>query len=240
MEIIRIHSLSKRYNNHLVLDNINLHLFYGEVTCVIGPSGGGKSTLLKCISFLSPPTNGKVFFDNIEVKSLNLQTRAKSIALVFQNFNLFANKTVLENLVYAPNIVTEMSSSMINTKAKELLKNFGLLDKSHYMPHNLSGGQKQRVAICRALILDPKVILFDEPTSALDEENIKDVAKIILALRSKMAIVVTTHQLNLVKKIADKVVFMDKGHILCNQLKEEFFLNPASERARLFLKNIAL
>lgn len=236
--MIELKNISKDFNGHLALQNINLKLEKKEVAVIIGSSGSGKSSLLRMMNFLDTPTKGDVIVDGQVIKPKNRDKLCRVIGMVFQQFHLFPHMNVLENLTYSPQNILNINPIDAQQKARELLANFNIIDKMHAYPNDLSGGQKQRIAICRALMMDPKLILFDEPTSALDPELIKDVVAIIQELKDKMSMVIVTHHINFAKIIADRIIFMDKGIILADQPATEFFEKPISHRARLFLRNI--
>lgn len=229
--MIRIKNLSKKFGDLVVLKNISLNFKEGSTTVILGPSGSGKSTLLRCIKKLEPIDSGKIYLRDEEIiKSQQLS----KIGLVFQNFNLFPHLTVLENLIYAPKLL--YPKEKIITKAKELLFKLGLSSKESFKPKELSGGQKQRVAIARSLMLDPEILLFDEPTSALDKESTALLIKIIFELKSTITMLIVSHEISFAKEIGDKIVFMEQGIALCHQDKGEFFEDPDSHRAKLFLE----
>lgn len=236
--MIRLEKLSKKYGKHYAIKDINLHFKSQETVAIIGPSGSGKSTLLRCISDLEEPSNGQVFIKNEKLTVRNRRKLYLKIGMVFQNFNLFPNMNVKENLTYGPINVLKMAKSNAESKAKELLEDFNLGNKFMSSISSLSGGQKQRVAICRALMMDPDTILFDEPTSALDPEVIKDIIEVITLLKSQVTMIVVTHHLKFAKAIADRIIFMDHGLVLADQSVTDFFAKPSSHRARLFLENI--
>lgn len=236
--MIKLENLSKKYDKNYALKNINLEFKAGETVAIIGSSGSGKSTLLRCINRLEQPTSGCVFIDNEKLTAKTARKLCLQIGMVFQNFNLFPHLNVRDNLTYAPLNVLNISKKTAGERAKDLLTKFGLINKLQALPGGLSGGQKQRVAICRALMMEPKIMLFDEPTSALDPEVIKDIVDAILLLKNQMTMIVVTHHLKFAKAIADRIIFMDHGIILADQKAEDFFKKPSSHRARLFLENI--
>lgn len=236
--MIRLEAISKKYGKNYALKDVSLSFDGHETAVIIGPSGSGKTTLLKCVNQLEDPTSGHVFINGIKLTNKNRNKLCLKIGMVFQNFNLFPHMNVLENLIYSPVNVLNVEQDQARDKAEKLLQTFGLQEKLHSKPTNLSGGQKQRVAIARALMMDPEIMLFDEPTSALDPEVIKDVVEAISMLKSQMTMIVVTHHINFAKAIADRIIFMDKGHVLCDQPKQDFFNKPKSHRARLFLENI--
>jgi len=229
--MIKIENLSKKFGDLVVLKEISLAFETGKTTVILGPSGSGKSTLLRCIKKLDQVDSGKIYLHDKEVTK---EKRLSKIGLVFQNFNLFPHFTVLENLIYAPKLLHSKTNPKI--KAKELLLKLGLSNKANVKPKELSGGQKQRVAIARALMLEPEILLFDEPTSALDRESTALLIKIICELKSSITMLIVSHEISFAKAVADKIIFMEQGMALCYQDKEEFFADPDSHRARLFLE----
>lgn len=236
--MIEIKKVSKKYNEIYAIKDISIKIKDQKVTCIIGPSGSGKSTLLRCVACLDKPDYGSVLVDSVDVLSLSREELSGNVGMVFQNFNLFASMSVIENLIYAPLKLKQFDSKeRALIKAKALLEDFSLGTKLNDSVHSLSGGQKQRVAICRAMMRKPKIMLFDEPTSALDSEKIKDIIEVILKLKSKLTMVIVTHHMQFAKAVADEVVFMDNGCVLSVQQKDDFFQKPKSHRARLFLEN---
>ena len=236
--MIILKNVTKKFNDNVALQDVNLTFDKRETVVVIGSSGSGKSTLLRCINNLENPTSGSVLIDG---KKLTKRTRGKlcfKIGMVFQQFNLFPHMSVLDNLTYGPLNVLHRNKIDTEEKARNLLKKFGILDKVNSAPLDLSGGQRQRVAICRALMMDPETMLFDEPTSALDPEVVKDIIEIINDLKNQMTMVVITHHIKFARVIADRIIFMDKGRVLANQPADEFFAKPKSHRAKLFLANV--
>lgn len=236
--MIKIEGLSKKFGDNIVVKNVNFAADRNEIVSIVGPSGSGKSTLIRCINRIEEPTSGHIYIDNKKMDKRSIKKIRKKIGMVFQHFNLFPHMNVLENLTYAPVNVLKIKKKVAIDKAKDLLKRFSLSSKSTSMPSSLSGGQKQRIAIIRAIMMEPEIILFDEPTSALDPEIIGDVAKEIKALKKNMTIIVVTHHLKFAKDISDRIIFMDQGQILCDQKKSEFFKNPKSHRAKLFLQKV--
>lgn len=217
MKQLEIKNLNKSFNGKQVLKNINLEIKKGEIVVIIGPSGSGKSTLLRCISSLETITSGEII------------TKDK-IGMVFQNFNLFSNLTVLENIMLSPIKVDKKNKNEVKKEAIKLLKSINLIDKVNNYPFQLSGGEKQRVAIIRSLIMKPEILLFDEPTSALDREMTAEVLNLIKSL--KKTLIIVTHELEFAKQIADKVIFMDDGEIL---EMGDILKNPKTERLKQFL-----
>jgi polar amino acid transport system ATP-binding protein len=236
--MIVLEKISKKYDKNFAIKDISLRFASGETTAIIGSSGSGKSTLLRCINRLEEPTSGQVFINNEKLTSKNRRKLCLKIGMVFQNFNLFPNMNVRDNLIYGPINVFGAKQDEAIVQAEILLEKFNLKQKFLSKPSELSGGQKQRVAICRALMMKPEVMLFDEPTSALDPEVIKDIVDAISLLKHEMTMIIVTHQLRFAKSIADRVVFMDHGLVLDDQGVNEFFDKPKSHRARLFLENI--
>lgn len=239
--MIKVKNLHKYFNDLHVLKGINLEINSGEVVVILGASGSGKSTLLRCLNYLEMKNEGEIWFDNqnIDPKKVKLNKVREDIGMVFQHFNLFPHKTVIENIIEAPVIVRNIAKEKATEKGMELLKKVGLSDKAHVYPEKLSGGQKQRVAIARALAMNPKVMLFDEPTSALDPELVGEVLQVMKELAKEgMTMVVVTHEMGFAREVADRIVFLDNGVIVEENTPEEFFSNPKSEKAKQFLKNI--
>lgn len=236
--MIRVNHVSKCYNKTFVLKEINVEFNTQETIAIIGPSGSGKSTLLRIMNGLETPTTGDVVIHGQKLTQQNKRKLQLKIGMVFQAFNLFPHLNVQDNLIYAPMNVLKLSRQVAIVKAEKLLKQFNLQHKMTSFPVNLSGGQKQRVAICRALMMDPEIMLFDEPTSALDPENIKDIIEIITLLKTQLTMIIVTHHLKFAKAIAGRIIFMDHGQILADQPAAEFFDKPKSHRARIFLENI--
>ena len=238
-EIIIIKDLKKNFGNLEVLKGVNLTINEGEVVVILGASGGGKSTLLRCINRLEEPTSGSITIDGVEVTDNNIDEIRREVNMVFQHFNLFPHKTVLENCTLAPMHVRGTSQADAEREAKKYLDRVGLLAKANVYPDQLSGGQKQRVAIARGLCMQPKVILFDEPTSALDPEMVNEVLDIIKELaREGMTLVLVTHEMGFAREAADRVIFMADGNILEQGTPEEVFDHPKEERTKQFLSKI--
>ncbi len=238
--MIKIKDLNKQFGSLKVLHDINLTINKGEVISIIGPSGSGKSTLLRCINYLEKPTTGVITVEGetIGPKTVLSQYRQK-IGMVFQNFNLFPHKNVLDNLTYAPLKVKRMSKKEAEDLAHELLAKVGLSEKAAAYPSQLSGGQKQRVAIARALAMKPDIMLFDEPTSALDPEMINEVLDVMKQVAvSGMTMVVVSHEMNFAKQVSDTICFMDEGSIIETGNPVEFFDSPQSDRAKQFLAKV--
>jgi polar amino acid transport system ATP-binding protein len=236
--MIALENVSKSFDGQSAITDINLVFDKRETVVVIGASGSGKSTLLRCINNLENPTTGSVLIDGKKLTKRNRGKLCFKIGMVFQQFNLFPHMSVLENLTYGPVNVIKANKKESEEKAKLLLKQFGVLEKTYSYPQDLSGGQKQRIAICRALMMDPEVMLFDEPTSALDPEVVKDIIEIISQLKHQMTMIVITHHIKFAKIIADRIIFMDQGLVLADQVATEFFEKPKSHRARIFLENV--
>lgn len=224
-----------------MLKNINLHINQGEVVVVIGPSGSGKSTLVRCMNRLETISNGELIVDNIKVndKNTDINRLRRDIGMVFQHFNLYPHKTVLQNITLAPIKVLGISEKEAKETAMSYLEKVGIPDKADKLPSQLSGGQQQRVAIARGLAMKPKIMLFDEPTSALDPETIGEVLDVMKKLAKEgMTMVVVTHEMGFAREVADRIVFMDQGQILEKAHPDQFFANPREERAQLFLSRI--
>ena len=237
--MIKVQGLTVKIGDHIILKDLSFSVSEGETACIIGPSGSGKSTILRCLNDLQKYSKGFVYFKNEKITKKNVNILRKKIGMVFQNFNLFPHMNVLENLIYAPMHVNKMEYASAIKMAKEKLKLVDLSSKIYERPDSLSGGQKQRIAIARCLMMNPDLILFDEPTSALDAEVIREVIDVIMSLREqKVTMIVVTHQINFAKKISDRVFFIDHGILLENSATEDFFDNPRSHRARLFLENL--
>jgi len=234
--MIEFKNITKKFNKHYALKNINLLLKEYQTTVIIGSSGSGKSTLLRIINNLENPTSGSIFIRGIPLTDKNHYKLCLKIGMVFQQFHLFPHMNILKNLTYAPQVVFNNPNLInIKKKAQELLKSFGIEEKLYSTPNELSGGEKQKIAICRALMMNPNVMLFDEPTSALDPEAIQNIAKIIHKLKSQMTIIIVTHQINFAKIIADRIIFMNKGTIVTDQPAKAFFKNSNSHKANFFL-----
>lgn len=237
--MIKLKEISKYFGNKKILNQVSLTIPQGEVLTIIGPSGSGKSTLLRCINFLEIPNSGEIWVDKQLLTIQNAQIIRQKVGMVFQQFNLFPHKTVLENLVYAPIKILKMPADEAKARALALLKQVGLSDKADAYPTRLSGGQKQRVAIARTLAMQPDVILFDEPTSALDPEMVKEVLEVIKSLaHTGITIVMVTHEMGFARELSDSIVFLDKGEIIEESSPSDFFAKPKSERAQVFLEKV--
>ena len=241
VEMIKIKDLKKKYGELEVLKGISTEIKEGEVISVIGPSGSGKSTFLRCINRLEEPTSGEIWVNgrNIMENGVDINKIREEIGMVFQHFNLYPHKTVMENITLGPIRLKKISKAEAEKLALELLEKVGLSDKKDVYPNKLSGGQKQRVAIARALAMNPKIILFDEPTSALDPEMIGEVLEVMKELANAgMTMIVVTHEMGFARNVANRVFFMDEGYILEDAKPQDLFDNPKSERARIFLDKV--
>jgi polar amino acid transport system ATP-binding protein len=242
--MIHVNNLNKYfYVPHEIhaLRDVTTHIHEGEVVVVIGPSGSGKSTFLRCLNRLEYPQKGSIVIDGVDIlaRGCNINEVRAEVGMVFQSFNLFPHKSVLDNLTMAQITVRKRSRKQAEKKAMELLGKVGIAEKYNVKPEQLSGGQQQRVAIARSLCMDPKVMLFDEPTSALDPEMVGEVLDVMKALaKSGMTMVVVTHEMGFAREVADRVVFMDQGQILEEGTPEHFFASPENERTKDFLRQI--
>ena len=239
--LIKVENLQKSFEDNKVLDGISTEIRQGEVVAVIGPSGSGKSTMLRCIKALEDPDKGTITVDGIEVTSrrTNINKLREHLGMVFQRFNLWPHKTVLENVMLGQMVVSGKDKETARKKAIETLTRVGLAAKAEDYPVRLSGGQQQRVGIARALAMDPKAILFDEPTSALDPELVGEVLAVMKSLADEgMTMVVVTHEIGFAREVADHVVFMDGGVIVEQGHPSEVLVNPKEERTRAFLKRV--
>ena len=239
--LIETVDLVKNFGDLQVLKGVNQKIYQGEVVSIIGPSGGGKSTFLRCLNLLEEPTSGKVIFEGEELsaKSTDLDKHRQKIGMVFQQFNVFPHLTVLDNITITPILEKKISKTDAEKEAMELLKQVGLEEKAHEYPRKLSGGQKQRLAIVRAMAMHPDVMLFDEPTSALDPEMVKGVLAVIKTLAdSGMTCVIVTHEMGFAKEVSDRVLFFDGGIIAEEGSPEQVFNNPKNERTKEFLSQV--
>ena len=239
--MITIKDLHKSFGDHEVLKVIDLEIEKGEILVIIGPSGSGKSTILRCMNLLETPTSGDIIFEGKSLvdKNTNIDEVRQNIGMVFQHFNLFPHKTILENVTLAPITLKKMSKEEAEKKAETLLKRVGLYDKKDTYPAQLSGGQKQRIAIARALAMEPDMMLFDEPTSALDPEMVKEVLEVIKELaQDGMTMAIVTHEMGFAKEVADRVIFVDEGKIIEDNTPEEVFNNPTHERTKEFFAKV--
>ena len=239
MSMIEIKGLYKSFGDLEVLKGIDQNVEEGEVLCIVGPSGSGKSTMLRCINRLEEPTGGEIYIDGELITEKNLDSMRTRMGMVFQSFNLFPHKSVIENLTIGPVNVKKEDEKSAKERGLKLLKRVGLYEKAEEYPRNLSGGQQQRVAIARALAMDPEVILFDEPTSALDPEMVGEVLDVMKDLaREGMTMVVVTHEMGFAKEVADKVIFMDGGVIVEQGTPDEVLNNPKEPRTQDFLSKV--
>ncbi len=239
--MIKVKNLYKKFKNTEVLKNINLEIHQGEVVVIIGPSGSGKSTFLRCLNKLEDISSGEIFFKNISVTNSKKQINLirQSMGMVFQNFNLFPHKTVLENITLAPVKLKKFKKEEANKIGLNLLKRVGLENKANNYPNQLSGGQKQRVAIARTLAMSPELILFDEPTSALDPEMVGEVLEVIKQLANDgMTMIIVTHEMAFARQVADRILVMNEGYIIEEGNPEILFTNPKNQRTKEFLKRV--
>ncbi len=242
-ELIRVVDVKKEYNRGEIkaLNGCSLSINKGEVVAIVGPSGSGKSTMLRCLNLLEMPTSGHIYFDGVDLadKSVDINLHRRKMGMVFQHFNLFPHKTVLQNITLAPVHLKLKTKSEAEAKAKELLARIGLSDKASEYPNMLSGGQKQRIAIVRALAMEPEVMLFDEPTSALDPEMVNEVLDLMRDLANAgMTMVVVTHEMGFAREVANRVIFMDGGQILEENTPDELFDHPQNPRLKDFLSKV--
>ena len=240
-ELIRVEDLHKSFGSLQVLKGVSETISKGEVVSIIGPSGGGKSTFLRCLNLLETPTSGHIYFEGTDItdKSVDINLHRQKMGMVFQHFNVFNNLTVGKNVTLAPVLLGKKSQKEADEMAAELLARVGLQEKADQYPKKLSGGQKQRLAIVRALAMEPDVMLFDEPTSALDPEMVGEVLSVMRDLaREKMTMVVVTHEMGFAREVATRVMFMDEGHFMEEAAPEEFFSNPKNERLKSFLSKV--
>lgn len=239
--MINVRNLYKSFGKNEVLKDINETIKKGEVVVIIGPSGSGKSTFLRCLNLLEEPTSGVINFEGEDItdKNVDINKIREKMGMVFQQFNLFPHKTVMENLTIGPIKIKNISNGDAVKKGSELLEKVGLLDKKNVYPNSLSGGQKQRIAIARALAMEPDVMLFDEPTSALDPEMVGEVLVVMKSLaKDGMTMVVVTHEMGFAKEVGDRILFMDEGRIIEEGTPEEIFQNPKNSRTKDFLSKV--
>ncbi|SHI23834.1 amino acid ABC transporter ATP-binding protein [Clostridium intestinale] len=239
--MIHVNNLHKYFGQNEVLKGVNEHIKKGEVVVVIGPSGSGKSTFLRCLNLLEEPTDGEIIFEgnNLTDKKTDINKIRQKMGMVFQSFNLFPHKTVLDNITLSPIKVKGLTKDEAVKTAMNLLKRVGLEDKANAYPASLSGGQKQRIAIARALAMGPDVMLFDEPTSALDPEMVGEVLAVMKSLASEgMTMVVVTHEMGFAREVGDRILFMDGGNVVEQGTPEEIFSNPQNDRTKDFLSKV--
>ncbi|WP_221563809.1 amino acid ABC transporter ATP-binding protein [Alkalihalobacillus sp. TS-13] len=239
--MIKVQNLKKSFGSLEVLKDISAEIKQQEVVCVIGPSGSGKSTFLRCLNLLESITDGKVYIKGIDItaKSTDINKLRTDVGMVFQQFNLFPHKTVLENIILSPMKVRKWNRKRAEEKALELLAKVGLSEKAEVYPNSLSGGQKQRVAIARALAMEPEIMLFDEPTSALDPEMVGEVLEVMKQLAKEgMTMIVVTHEMGFAREVGDRVLFMDEGYIVEENEPKKLFSDPQHERTQSFLSKI--
>ena len=240
-DIISVKGLLKSFDNVEVLKGIDIDIHRGDVLCVIGASGSGKSTFLRCLNLLEKPTGGSIIFDGEDLmqKDVDLNLHRQKMGMVFQQFNLFPHLTILKNLTIGPTMLKGMPENEANAKAMSLLERVGLAERANDYPDMLSGGQKQRVAIVRALCMEPDVMLFDEPTSALDPEMVGEVLDVMKELASTgMTMIVVTHEMGFAREVANRVIFLDDGVIAEENTPAELFSNPQCERLKTFLSKV--
>ena len=239
--LIQVKHLGKSFGSLQVLKDVTVDIYKGDVVCVIGASGSGKSTFLRCLNLLEEPTEGQILFEGTDItdKRTDINKHRQKMGMVFQQFNLFPHMTILENLTLAPIKLQGKKKEEIEPEAMKLLERVGLADRANAYPSQLSGGQKQRIAIVRALCMKPDVMLFDEPTSALDPEMVGEVLNVMRDLaEEKMTMVVVTHEMGFAREVATRVLFMDGGYIMEEAAPEEFFTNPKNERLKSFLSKV--
>ena len=239
--MISFGKVHKSFGKLEVLKGIDLQIPKGQVVTLIGPSGSGKSTILRCINGLEMPTSGTVTVDGVNITDpkADIQKVRRNIGMVFQHFNLFPHMTVMENMLYAPTHVAKVSREEAQAKAMKLLELVGLTEKADAYPNKLSGGQKQRIAIARALAMEPQIMLFDEPTSALDPEMVKEVLEVIKGLaHTGITMALVTHEMGFAREVSDRICFIDDGQILEDTTPDQFFRQPATDRARAFLEKV--
>lgn len=239
--LIRVENLQKAFGDFHALNGITEEIHKGEVVVIIGPSGSGKSTFLRSLNLLEVPTGGHIYFEGVDITDakVDIDKHRQKMGMVFQHFNLFPHKTILENITLAPIKLLKKDKSEAEKEARELLKRVGLEEKADSYPSQLSGGQKQRIAIVRSLAMNPDVMLFDEPTSALDPEMVGEVLELMKQLAQEgMTMVVVTHEMGFAREVADRVMFVDEGRVKEQGTPEEFFANPKDERLKEFLSKV--
>lgn len=240
--MLEVKNLSKSFGENEVLKNIDLKVDQADVISIIGPSGSGKSTFLRSLNLLEVPNSGTITFLGQDIKTMDINKVREEIGMVFQNFNLFSHLNIIENLTLAPVLRKKMTKDQAIEKAEKLLARIGLEDKKLSYPDELSGGQKQRIAIIRALMMDPKIILFDEPTSALDPEMVGEVLSLMTDLaQESITMLVVTHEMGFAREVSNKVIFMDQGQIVeKSHNPKDFFANPKTKRAQVFLSKLII
>lgn len=239
--LIRVENLQKAFGDFHALNGITEEIHKGEVVVIIGPSGSGKSTFLRSLNLLEVPTGGHIYFEGVDITDakVDIDKHRQKMGMVFQHFNLFPHKTILENITLAPIKLLKKDKAEAEKEARVLLKRVGLEEKTNSYPSQLSGGQKQRIAIIRSLAMSPDVILFDEPTSALDPEMVGEVLELMKQLAQEgMTMVVVTHEMGFAREVADRVMFVDEGRVKEQGTPEEFFANPKDERLKEFLSKV--
>lgn len=239
--LIEVKDLCKSFGDKKILKNINVNIYEGDVVCVIGPSGSGKSTFLRCLNRMEEASSGSIIFEGTDIvdKKTDIDKHRQKMGMVFQQFNLFPHMTVLKNLTVAPMKLQGISEKEANEYAIKLLEKVGLADRANAYPNQLSGGQQQRIAICRALCMKPDVMLFDEPTSALDPEMVGEVLNVMKDLADqKMTMVVVTHEMGFAREVSNRVMFLDGGDFVEENVPVEFFTNPKNERLKTFLSKV--
>ena len=236
--LIKVEGLKKYFGNNEVLKGINAEIHKGDVMVVIGASGSGKSTFLRCLNLLEEPTDGKIIFDGIDIndRNVDINLHRRKMGMVFQQFNLFPHMTVLKNMILGPVKLLKKSKEEATKEAMELLERVGLADRANDYPSQLSGGQKQRVAIVRALCMNPEVLLFDEPTSALDPEMVGEVLNVMKELADEgLTMIIVTHEMEFAKNVSTRTIFMDNGYVVEDESPDILFTNPKNERTKEFL-----
>ena len=239
--LIRVENLQKAFGDFHALNGITEEIHKGEVVVIIGPSGSGKSTFLRSLNLLEVPTGGHIYFEGVDITDakVDIDKHRQKMGMVFQHFNLFPHKTILENITLAPIKLLKKDKAEAEKEARELLKRVGLEEKADSYPSQLSGGQKQRIAIVRSLAMNPDVMLFDEPTSALDPEMVGEVLELMKQLAQEgMTMVVVTHEMGFAREVADRVMFVDEGRVKEQGTPEEFFANPKDERLKEFVSKV--
>lgn len=239
--LIRVENLQKAFGDFHALNGITEEIHKGEVVVIIGPSGSGKSTFLRSLNLLEVPTGGHIYFEGVDITDakVDIDKHRQKMGMVFQHFNLFPHKTILENITLAPIKLLKKDKAEAEKEARELLKRVGLEEKADSYPSQLSGGQKQRIAIVRSLAMNPDVMLFDEPTSALDPEMVGEVLELMKQLAQEgMTMVVVTHEMGFAREVADRVMFVDEGRVKEQGTPEEFFANPKDDRLKEFLSKV--